>query len=61
MEFTKQDLVRISKGITDLMQELITYSDDSEVTPEMENHLNSASDLLSDAQFNVDKVIKLVK
>lgn len=60
MEFTKQDLIRIHKGITDLMQELVTYSDDPGATDEMQDHLNSASDQLSDAQFNVDKVIKLV-
>ena len=60
MKIAKQDLIRISKSIADLMQELLTYSDEVEDNKELEHMLSMSSGQLSDAKHNVDCAINLV-
>jgi hypothetical protein len=59
MEFTKEDLISLSKKMQDLMQELSDYSNMAE-SYRIGSQLANAIGNVSDAQSCVDSAIKLM-
>lgn len=54
----KEQLIQISKTITDLMQELVNLEDETTDNELAANNIMDATGFLSDAQHHVDTAIK---
>lgn len=59
MEFTKHDLIPLSKKLGDAMQEITDYDcfDNEDIQQDFDNAIAG----ISDAQGSIDRVINLIK